>query len=161
MEVLARSVKAVILCAGKGTRMRPLTDDTPKPLLPVAGKPIVEHNIEVLRGLVDEIVIVSGYRREQFYARYGNDQDITIVEQREPKGTAHAALQAQDVVGDDLLILNGDDIYGEGLQTMLERGRGGAGLQSGEPDGIRCFPEGRRTGHRRGGETRRPPIRDG
>ena len=123
VSVDGRSVKAVVLCAGRGTRMKPLTDDTPKPLLPVAGKPIVEHNIELLRELVDEIVIVSGYRREQFYARYGDDEDIAIVEQTKPKGTAHAALQARDEVKDDFLILNGDDIYGEGLQRMLERDR--------------------------------------
>lgn len=123
VSVDVRSVKAVVLCAGRGTRMTPLTDDTPKPLLPVAGKPIVEHNIELLRELVDEIVIVSGYRREQFYARYGDDEDIAVVEQTEPKGTAHAALQARGEVEDDFLILNGDDIYGEGLQRMLEHDR--------------------------------------
>ena len=59
-------MKAMILAAGQGTRLRPLTDDRPKCLVEFAGKPLLEHQLEVLRaGDVDDIHIVGGYRAEQ------------------------------------------------------------------------------------------------
>ncbi|MFP4038382.1 MAG: bifunctional sugar-1-phosphate nucleotidylyltransferase/acetyltransferase [Candidatus Nanohaloarchaea archaeon] len=110
-------MKAVILAAGKGTRMRPLTDERPKPLLPVAGKPIIEHSIEAL-DFVEEIIIVAGFRIEEFRQRYSDNQKIRIVEQEEALGTGHAALQARQFVDGKTVILNGDDIYGESLKQV-------------------------------------------
>ncbi len=112
-------MKAVILAAGQGTRMRPLTEDTPKPLLPVAGKPIIQHNIDILEGKTEEILIVAGYRIEQFRERYGDTENITIIEQEDAEGTADAALQAREHIDGKAVILNGDDIYGEEVREAI------------------------------------------
>ncbi len=113
-------MKAVILAAGKGTRMKPLTEDTPKPLLNVAGKPIIEHTINRIEDYVEEIVIVAGYKIEQFERYSETREEVTIVEQEEALGTADAALQAKPFIEDKALILNGDDLYGEDLEEILE-----------------------------------------
>lgn len=112
-------MKAVILAAGKGRRMAPLTEDTPKPLLPVAGKPLIRHNIDVLEPLVEEIIVVAGYKKERF-EEYFRDSDVRIVEQEEALGTADAALQAEEYIDDRAVILNGDDIYVDSLEDFLE-----------------------------------------
>lgn len=104
-------MKAVILAAGEGTRMRPLTGDTPKPLLPVAGKPIVQHNIDRIENHVEEIVIVTGYLSERFRDRYRERDDIKLVEQEEQLGTADAIYQVKDEIQGRFLVLNGDSIY--------------------------------------------------
>jgi len=112
---------AVILAAGKGTRMRPLTQDTPKPLLPVAGKPIIQHNIDLLQEEVDEILVVAGYKIEQFNEYFNDNKKISIIEQEEVRGTANAALQAQEYIDGKTIILNGDDIYGEELEKAIKQ----------------------------------------
>lgn len=119
MFIGAVKLKAVILAAGKGTRMAPLTNNTPKPLLPVAGKPIIQHNIELLEKKVDEIIVVAGYGIDQFQ-KYFSDTNIRIVEQEEAMGTADAALKAREYIGDKAVILNGDDIYGKKCLKALD-----------------------------------------
>lgn len=86
-------MKAVILAAGEGVRMRPLTLDTPKPLLPLAGKPLLQHLVEMLPPSVDELILVVGYRGEQIKDYCGTaflGHPITYVTQTERKGTYHA-----------------------------------------------------------------------
>ena len=112
-------MKAVILAAGKGTRMQPLTEDTPKPLLPVAGRPIIQHNIDLVDDFVDEIIVVAGYEIGQF-KEYFEDTAVKVVEQEEALGTADAALQAKEHVEDQALIMNGDDIYGEWIREIKD-----------------------------------------
>jgi len=114
-------MKAVILAAGKGTRMRPLTNDTPKPLLPVADKSIIEHNIDLIEDEVDEIIIVAGYMIEEFEKKFKGRENIVIVEQEEALGTAHAALQAKEFIDSKTVIMNGDDIYGEKALEALKK----------------------------------------
>ena len=106
-------MKAVILAAGQGTRMRPLTDSTPKPLLPVAGKTIIEHNIYLIEDRVDEIIVVGGYMIEELEEKFSDRPEIKIVEQEEALGTADAALQAKKFIDGKTVVMNGDDIYGE------------------------------------------------
>lgn len=131
-------MKAVILAAGKGTRMAPLTDKTPKPLLPVAGKPVIEHNIDELRGNVEQIIIVAGYQIEDFRERYGDDPEIKIVEQEEALGTADAALQAREYV-ENAVILNGDDIYGSQLEEMTEKRKAVLAAETDNPEDFGVF----------------------
>lgn len=114
-------MKAVILAAGRGTRMKPLTEDTPKPLLPVAGKPIIQHNIELLQKNVDEILVIAGYKIEQFEEYFKDDENVRIIEQETAEGTAHAALQAKEYIDEKTAILNGDDIYGEELKQAMKK----------------------------------------
>lgn len=133
-------MKAVILAAGKGTRMKPLTEDTPKPLLPTAGKPIIQHNIDLIERHVDEIVVVAGYEIGQF-REYFSDTDVQIVEQKEALGTAHAALQAREYIEDSALILNGDDIYGEEIKDVIENGNSVLASTADNPSNYGVYDE--------------------
>lgn len=107
----------IILAGGKGTRMQPLTFETPKPLLDVQGKPILEWSLMGLRPIVEHVLIVVKYLKEQiqdFMARQTIFEHYTLVEQLpEPLGTGHA-LQccAEHLRSRDFLVHNGDDLFG-------------------------------------------------
>ncbi|MGM0439115.1 MAG: bifunctional sugar-1-phosphate nucleotidylyltransferase/acetyltransferase [Patescibacteria group bacterium] len=106
--------KVVILAAGWGTRMRPLTHTKPKPALRVAGKTLIEHNLDQLTGLVEEAVLVIGYKGEIIKKELGDEYrgiKIKYAKQEEPIGTGDAAKSALPFLDDDFLILNGDDLY--------------------------------------------------
>lgn len=107
-------MKAVILAAGKGKRLRPLTYTTPKPLLPAANFPLLAYNFEALRDNVDEIILVVGHLKEEFRRTFGEvykNLKITYVEQKEQLGTAHALASAEGHVKGKFLLIMGDDIY--------------------------------------------------
>lgn len=121
-------MKAVILAAGKGTRMRELTAETPKPMLLVQGKPILQHIIE---GLVDagitEICVIVGWKREVIEGHFGDGSQlgakIVYILQEVQDGTGKAPELAKDFVGDDSLLLTYGDILvkGETYADMVTR----------------------------------------
>jgi UDP-N-acetylglucosamine diphosphorylase/glucosamine-1-phosphate N-acetyltransferase len=105
---------AVVLAAGEGTRLRPLTRNRPKPMLPAANRPILEH---VLDALVDaglrRVVLVVGYRRERVQEYFGpayRDVPLEYVGQEKQLGSGHALLQARDSVEGAFLVVNGDRV---------------------------------------------------
>ena len=108
-------MKAMILAAGRGERMRPLTDHTPKPLLPVAGKPIIEHTIEqlVAAGFTD-IVINHAHLGLQIENRLGDGSQFGAIIHYSPEGeqgleTAGGIINALPLLGEDVfLVVNGD-----------------------------------------------------
>jgi bifunctional UDP-N-acetylglucosamine pyrophosphorylase/glucosamine-1-phosphate N-acetyltransferase len=109
-------MQAVILAAGESTRTRPLTLTRPKVLLKIANKTLLEHNLEQLNGLVDEVVLVLGYKKDMvmdFLEKIKNKTNLRIiwVEQKEQRGTGHALLQAEPKIKDRFVVLMGDDIY--------------------------------------------------
>ncbi len=109
-------MQAVILCAGKSTRTYPLTVERPKPLLKVANKTILEHNLDALSGLVEEAILVVGFGKEmieQFIERVkGNYRfKITFAVQKEQLGTGHALLSAEPHIKGRFIVLAGDDLY--------------------------------------------------
>lgn len=116
-------MKAVILAAGKGTRMLPLTETIPKVLIEVNGKPFLQHLIErVQEAGFDEIGIVVGYLGEkikQFCS--SNNIQATFIHQDEPKGTGHALLQAKEFCGsDNFVMLAGDHLWSvEDLKKII------------------------------------------
>ncbi len=115
------AMQAVILCAGKGTRMGNLAQEIPKPLLQVGGQTLTHHKLEALPDIVDEVVLVIGHLgeriREQMGFKYKNKK-ITYVEDRTLTGTAHALWQAKAVLRDRFLVMMGDDLYSR--QTILD-----------------------------------------
>ena len=112
----------VVLCAGQGTRMAPLTDRRPKPLLPVGDRTLVEHVLDACLEVVDEFVLVVGYRGEDVREELGDqyrDRPITYVQQLEQRGTAHAIAQARDAIDERFLVLNGDVLIDASLPQAL------------------------------------------
>lgn len=108
-------MQAVILAAGRGSRMGKLTDDRPKPMLEVAGKTLLERKFDALPVDIDEIIIVTGYLgnviREHYGDSYGT-RKITYVTQENPVGgTADALWKAKDLLKGKFFVLNGDDLY--------------------------------------------------
>ena len=107
---------AILLAAGLGTRLRPHTEKTPKPLLPVQGRPILDWILGALPATVDRIIVVTHYLGEQV-EQYLRDQqrfrDWTVVPQGNPRGTGDALRRCQSAVkADKFLCLNGDDLFG-------------------------------------------------
>ena len=109
-------MKAVILAAGEGKRLRPITTSRPKPMIPIAGKPLLEHTIMALKHVgIDHVLLIVGYKEDLVKAYFGDGQDrfgITIkyVIQDEYLGTAHATGYAKDFVNEDepFLMMYGD-----------------------------------------------------
>jgi len=120
-------MKAVILAAGLGTRMRPLTFTKPKFLLPIAGKPALDHVLLLLKNVgVSEIGMIVGYGKEQIMERYGDGSKLGIkleyLHQRELLGTANAVSLAEDFIsGENFLVMNGDTLVDqESLNLLLK-----------------------------------------
>jgi glucose-1-phosphate thymidylyltransferase len=120
-------MRAVVLAAGRGSRLAPLTDDRPKGLVEVAGEPILTHCFERLVDLgVDAIVAVVGYRKERIIERYGDSfrgVPITYAHQREPLGLAHALVTAEPFVADDFVVMLGDNVFHANLADVVRRQR--------------------------------------
>lgn len=107
-------MQAVILAAGKGARLRPLTHQTPKPLIDIAGKPLIEYVLETLPDSVDEIFIVVNHLRENLIDRLGptwHTIPIRYVIQEPLSGTAGAVHLVRAQLHDSFLVINGDDLY--------------------------------------------------
>ena len=105
-----RLTKAVILAAGRGTRMQGLTETVPKPMLEIQGRPLLAHLVDNLReaGLKD-IFIVTGYRAEQVEGYFAGQAGVTFARQEVRDGTARAAMLACEFAGrDDFLLTHGD-----------------------------------------------------
>ncbi len=107
-------MQAVILAAGRGTRMKVLTETTPKPLLEVAGKSLLELKFDELPDEVDEIIIIVGYLGEKIQERFGGSYDgrrILYVEQEKLDGTMGALARAKDLLDERFVVMMGDDLY--------------------------------------------------
>jgi len=110
-----QEVTAVILAAGEGRRLAPLTNRRPKPMLPVANKPLLEYVVDaVVAAGIDRLVLVVGYQRDRIQTHFGDGDEwnveIQYAVQKKQLGTAHALEQAKSVIDGPLLVLNGDRI---------------------------------------------------
>jgi NDP-sugar pyrophosphorylase family protein len=117
-------MKAVVLAAGEGRRLRPLTAVRPKPMVPVGNRPILEHVVRSLSDAgVDELVFVVGYKRERIQTYFGDGDDwnvdIEYTVQEKQLGTGHALLQAEGSVDQDFLVVNGDSFVDSALVRDL------------------------------------------
>ncbi|MBS3053046.1 MAG: NTP transferase domain-containing protein [Candidatus Aenigmarchaeota archaeon] len=99
-------MQAVILAAGSGTRMRPLTLTQSKAMLPVANKPLLEWTIKNLKDLVDEIIVVVNKNQNDITSYF---KDCTFAYQKEQKGTADALAAAEEFIDDRFILINADE----------------------------------------------------
>jgi len=105
---------AVVLAAGEGTRLRPLTRNRPKPMLPAANRPILEHVFDALVDAgMDRLVCVVGYKHDRVQDHFGptyRGVPVQYVRQHKQLGSGHALLQARSAVEGPPLVVNGDRI---------------------------------------------------
>ena len=119
-------MKAVILAAGKGTRMGELSNETPKPMLKVLGKTLLEHKLDSLPSSMDEVILVVGHLKNKITDTLGENyqgRKITYVVQDELLGTAHSVfLCKENLINEEkFLVMMGDDIYSkEDMQECLD-----------------------------------------
>ncbi|MFH0948990.1 MAG: sugar phosphate nucleotidyltransferase [Candidatus Aenigmatarchaeota archaeon] len=107
-------MKAVILAAGEGTRLRPLTNDKPKPLVNINGKPFIHYLLRnIKKAGIKNIGIVAGYRKEMIEDFLsGAKIHASIIEQPKRLGTGHAVKLTEDFIdGEDFIVLMGDNLY--------------------------------------------------
>jgi len=107
-------MQCVILAAGRGVRMGGLTKDTPKPLLKINGKPILEYTLDNLPDEISEVVLVIGYKGDLIKSYFGDKykgKKIRYAVQENLNGSAAALHCAKEFLQDKFLVLNGDDLY--------------------------------------------------
>jgi len=116
-------MQTVIMAGGKGTRVMSIASDIPKPMIPVCGKPILEHQIEVLKrnGLTD-IILVIGHLGKHITDHFGDGSrfgcNITYFTETEPLGTAGALYKIENL-SEDFILLNGDTIFDIDFSRMI------------------------------------------
>lgn len=142
-------MKAIILCAGEGTRMRPLTYTSAKHLIPIANKPVIFYSIEAIAqaGIKELGIVVSPHREEEFKLTVGDGSrwgmKISYILQRQPKGLAHAVSCAQEFIGrEPFLVYLGDNLLENGVTDFVRefaRGHANASLVLYEVEDPRSF----------------------
>jgi len=118
-------MQVVVLAAGQGTRLRPLTETKPKGMVEVNDKPILTHCFEQVVDLgADEIVVVVGYMKQKIIDHYGDEFQgvpITYAHQREQMGLAHALLCVEEHIEGDFMLMLGDNIFDANLEDVIRR----------------------------------------
>ena len=131
-------MQAVVLAAGQGTRMRPLTETVPKPMLPVADRPLAAHTADaaVDAGATD-LVFVVGYEADAVREHFGDSYrrvPVAYAVQEEQLGTAHAVSAAREHLDGPFAVLNGDNLYdAEGVASLFAAAPAVAGYRVPEP----------------------------
>ena len=121
----AALVKAVVMAGGEGTRLRPLTSNQPKPMVPIVGKPCMEHIIELLKrhGMTDVIVTVA-FLPQAIRSYFGNGEalgvDIGYSVEESPLGTAGSVRLAAGRLDDTFLVISGDALCDVDLTQLVE-----------------------------------------
>src|SRR5699024_10981043 len=122
-------MQTVLLAAGEGTRMRPLTAHTPKPMLPVADRPLCAHTADAaIAAGTDELILVVGYEADAVREYFGEEYrgvPVKYATQDQQRGTAHAVWAAREHLDDDFAVLYGDDLYDPAsIQELFENAPG-------------------------------------
>lgn len=127
---MSEHLAAVVLVGGQGSRLRPLTLTTPKPLVPLVNRPVIEHIVDWLAGSgVDEIVLATQYQAAAFERwlgqrrRQGLRVPVAAIEEPEPRGTAGAVAHVAGRLHGTTVVVNGDNLIGLDLAAMLRAHR--------------------------------------
>ncbi|NPA21972.1 MAG: nucleotidyltransferase family protein [Candidatus Micrarchaeota archaeon] len=107
-------MKVVILAGGRGQRLRPYTDRTPKPMLPLGSKPILAYILNnVKKAGFDEVLLATGFMHDQIERYFGNEYKgirIHYAVEEKPEGTAGSLVKVKDMLDEDFLVLMGDQL---------------------------------------------------
>jgi len=123
-ETAARDNTVVIMAGGMGLRLRPLTENIPKPMIPVGGKPMVQHTIESLRaeGFVNFVLAIN-YLGDQIEGHFGDGSGlgvgVTYVKEEQPLGTGGALSLLEGALTSPIVLINGDVLLSARLTEML------------------------------------------
>lgn len=117
-------MQGVVPAAGKGSRLEELTEDRPKGLIEIDGRPLLSYVFErLVEAGIEELFVVIGHQGEDIIAtfedRYG-EVPITYVHQREPLGLAHAILETRRYIDDTFVVLNGDNVFGSSIRPAID-----------------------------------------
>ena len=131
-------MQAVILAAGEGTRMRPLTETVPKPMLPVADRPLCAHTADAaVDAGASELVVVVGYEADAVRNFFGDEYrgvPISTVVQERQRGTADAVRAARPELDGPFVVLNGDNLYEpEAIATLFDTAPAIAAIEVEDP----------------------------
>ncbi len=119
-------MKAILLAGGKGTRLRPLTVHTPKPIVPIFDRPFLYYQLDLLRQLpeIDEVILSLNYQPRRIEEIFGDGDDIGIrlryVVEPMPLGTAGAVKYAEQYLSDSVVVFNGDVLTAVDLAAVLK-----------------------------------------
>lgn len=116
-------VTAIVLAGGLGTRLRPLTNIIPKPLVTIAGIPLIQRIINTLPSSVDEVIVAAGYRAadiERYFEERQQRMPVRIVAEEKPLGTAGALWNLRNALDSTFIVLNGDVVNSLPLASMFE-----------------------------------------
>ncbi len=117
-------MKAIIMAGGKGTRLKPLTDNTPKPLMPILDKPILHYILRLLqRHGITDVCITLGYLAGQIIEAFGDGSQmgmhITYFVENEPLGTAGGVKNASKFLSEDFVVISGDAFTDINLTELI------------------------------------------
>jgi mannose-1-phosphate guanylyltransferase/phosphomannomutase len=117
-------VKAVVMAGGEGTRLRPLTSNQPKPMVPVVGRPCMEHIVELLRKHgFEDVVVTLAFMPQAIRSYFGSGEAqgvrIRYSVEESPAGTAGSVKLAEDALDDTFLVISGDALTDIDLGALV------------------------------------------
>ncbi len=113
-------MQAILLCGGKGLRLRPLTESLPKPLVPVRGRPIIDYIVSLLqRHGVSDLIVAAGYKSEHFYRHFAGHRTIRILETGDVDIIKRLSACGPYLTG-DFLVLYGDTVSDVDVQAVID-----------------------------------------
>ncbi len=114
---------AILLAGGRGTRLRPITDEIPKPLVPLHDKPIMEHTLDLLKKFgMQDVILSVGYKGEKIKSYFGDGKrfglNISYIEETEPMGTGGPLRLVKEKITDSFILSNADELKNIDLAEM-------------------------------------------
>ena len=138
-------IQAVILAGGKGTRLRPITNLTPKPMVVINGKPFLQYQLEFIKKFgVSEVLLLVGYLEDQIEDYFGDGNlfglEVEYFYEESPLGTGGALKNAENKLADDFMLMNGDTFlpidYGELIKYFYQNNKFGSIVVYDNPEKI-------------------------